>query len=292
MFCLYLAQELFIVVKWQSVYVSIEYKCPYMDAAWVWVRNYGATNVAPTQKDKHLLSSKTRPHFQTHKWFWKEHKLGHGSEWGSKPSMTVLARASSKLLDRTGLTTSSKSLHDRLSFGQSVLVSSPISVLLSDSCGFVEVRHPLWREDESVIYHGPSQQYMLIFFVTFNTIFIMATILSSSDLVPLNPDITCWTTVATTDLVLIGCASREAGQSFLPLWQVRPGQPGADEAAVVAVCYRVALPRRKVQGWGVMARVRVRFTLRLAVYRQSVRLGAKPLEAHDHSFFSIEPLRL
>jgi hypothetical protein len=30
---------------------------------------------------------------------------------------------------------------------------------------------------------------------------------------------------------------------------------------------------------------RVRVTLRLAVYRQSVRLGAKPLEAHDQHFF-------
>jgi hypothetical protein len=32
-------------------------------------------------------------------------------------------------------------------------------------------------------------------------------------------------------------------------------------------------------------RVRVRVTLRLAVYRQSVRLGDKPLENHDQHFF-------
>jgi hypothetical protein len=31
--------------------------------------------------------------------------------------------------------------------------------------------------------------------------------------------------------------------------------------------------------------VRVRVTLRLAVYRQSIRLGAKPRETHDHYFF-------
>jgi hypothetical protein len=31
--------------------------------------------------------------------------------------------------------------------------------------------------------------------------------------------------------------------------------------------------------------VRVRVTLRLAVYRQSVRLGVRPLEAHDQRFF-------
>jgi hypothetical protein len=39
-------------------------------------------------------------------------------------------------------------------------------------------------------------------------------------------------------------------------------------------------------------RVRVRVTLRLAVYRQSVRLGAKPLETHDQIFFSTKYLRL
>jgi hypothetical protein len=32
-------------------------------------------------------------------------------------------------------------------------------------------------------------------------------------------------------------------------------------------------------------------TLRLAVYRQSVRLGVKPLETHDQIFFSAELLR-
>jgi hypothetical protein len=36
-------------------------------------------------------------------------------------------------------------------------------------------------------------------------------------------------------------------------------------------------------GWG--DRVRVRVTLRLAVYRQSVRLGAKPLETYDQYLF-------
>jgi hypothetical protein len=36
----------------------------------------------------------------------------------------------------------------------------------------------------------------------------------------------------------------------------------------------------------VRVRVRVRVTLRLAVYRQSVRLGAKSLEIHDHRVLS------
>jgi hypothetical protein len=30
--------------------------------------NYSAANVAPTQKDQPLFSSKRRPHFETHKW--------------------------------------------------------------------------------------------------------------------------------------------------------------------------------------------------------------------------------
>jgi hypothetical protein len=44
------------------------------------MRNYGATNVAPTQEDKPLLSSKRRPHVQTRKRSWKEHELGHGPD--------------------------------------------------------------------------------------------------------------------------------------------------------------------------------------------------------------------
>jgi hypothetical protein len=37
--------------------------------------------------------------------------------------------------------------------------------------------------------------------------------------------------------------------------------------------------------------VKVRITLPLAVYRQSVRLGVKPLETHEQRCFSTEPLR-
>jgi hypothetical protein len=37
----------------------------------------------------------------------------------------------------------------------------------------------------------------------------------------------------------------------------------------------------------VRIRVRVRVTLRLAVYRPSVRLGAKSFETHDHYFFQL-----
>jgi hypothetical protein len=49
--------------------------------------------------------------------------------------------------------------YDRQSVGQSVLVSSTHLglttrfLLLSDSCGFVDVRRSLWREDGSVVYY-------------------------------------------------------------------------------------------------------------------------------------------
>jgi hypothetical protein len=56
------------------------------------VLNYGATNVAPTQRDRHLLSS--AKHING-----LEQKFGHGSRQGPKPRSTVLARASSNLLD-------------------------------------------------------------------------------------------------------------------------------------------------------------------------------------------------
>jgi hypothetical protein len=35
----------------------------------------------------------------------------------------------------------------------------------------------------------------------------------------------------------------------------------------------------------ILADVKVRVTLRLAVYRKSVRLGVRPLETHDQRFF-------
>jgi hypothetical protein len=55
-----------------------------------------------------LLSSNRRPHFGTHK-VWKEQKYGHGSQWGPKPRLTVLARASSSLLDGPWVPQDSKS---------------------------------------------------------------------------------------------------------------------------------------------------------------------------------------
>jgi hypothetical protein len=62
--------------KWQSVYSVHEVqmllpgRCV---SAGTPVRNYGATNVVPTQKDKPLLTSKRPPHFQTNKGSWNKH---------------------------------------------------------------------------------------------------------------------------------------------------------------------------------------------------------------------------
>jgi hypothetical protein len=39
---------------------------------------------------RHVLTSKRRPHFKTHKWFLNEGKYGHGSRRGPKPRMTAL----------------------------------------------------------------------------------------------------------------------------------------------------------------------------------------------------------
>jgi hypothetical protein len=72
--------------------------CPYSTSAGVLALNCGTTDVAPAQKDKPLLTSKGRHHYQTQKSSWIEHKLGHGSRWGSMTRVTVLARTSSYLM--------------------------------------------------------------------------------------------------------------------------------------------------------------------------------------------------
>jgi hypothetical protein len=53
------------------------------------------------------------------------------------------------------------------------------------------------------------------------------------------------------------------------------------------------LDHLKVQAsYEVKVKVKVKVALRLAVYRQSVRLGARPLETHDQRFlFPAELLR-
>jgi hypothetical protein len=51
--------------------------------------------------------------------------------------------------------------------------------------------------------------------------------------------------------------------------------------------------RKKYKSQPTENRIKIRVTLWLAVYLQSVHLGAKPLEAHDQRFlFATEPLKL
>jgi hypothetical protein len=52
--------------------------------------------------------------------------------------------------------------------------------------------------------------------------------------------------------------------------------PSSDQVADTALLG--SLERANLNHWITHVRVRVRVTLRLEVYRQSVRLGAKPLE--------------
>jgi hypothetical protein len=104
MSCVCLAEVLFVVVKWQSMYRVHIIQIPLPRrrvSAGTLVRNYGATNMEPTQKDKPLLPSKRRPHFQTYKRSWSENKLGHVSRREPKPRTIVPERTSSKLLDWT-----------------------------------------------------------------------------------------------------------------------------------------------------------------------------------------------
>jgi hypothetical protein len=89
--------------------------------------------------------------------------------------------------------------------------------------------------------------YILFCFMNLNIIFVMVTILFSSDSAPLSYVMICWNTIMTilnksfrdelftlgvwTDWHVDGCASF----LFLPLWQGRPGTLRAAEVAAVAV---------------------------------------------------------
>jgi hypothetical protein len=67
-------------------------------------------------------------------------------------------------------------------------------LFLSDSCGFVDVGRPVWREDGSVICRGQ----ICHLFAAILSIFVMVAILSSSVSAPLRSVMICWSTFATT----------------------------------------------------------------------------------------------
>jgi hypothetical protein len=85
------------------------------------------------------------------------------------------------------------------------------------------------------------------------------------------------------------CPPGTGWPSYTPRHRVPFSSPPTTRRATVEVF-------KPISTWGwtlikVKVEVKVTSTLWLAVYCQSVRLGAKPLEVHDQRFFSTEPLR-
>jgi hypothetical protein len=164
----------------------------------------------------------------------------------------------------------SKLCYDRRSVGQSVLVSSthlePKTrfLLLLYSCGFVDVGCPLWRENRSVFYNccwaTPAQPFSGPSSAGPITVFYC-----------LRFEIPPTWRARSPYLYPQGTGCPRTGFPF------RPPRRATVEVFKPASMRGIIMPLVRV-------RVRVRVTLRLAVYRQSVRLGAKPLKTHDQIF--------
>jgi hypothetical protein len=111
-----------------------------------------------------LILSRVRGSVTNNNGFWIYKSLGQSPFW-STYSVGLFCPCT---FNCSQSKSESKLCYDRRSVGQSVLVSSPIQDLrtdfffLFDSCGFVDVGHPLWREDGSVYY---NVQYMYILHV-------------------------------------------------------------------------------------------------------------------------------
>jgi hypothetical protein len=122
---------------------------------------------------------------------------------------------------------------------------------LSHGCGFVDVGRPIWREEGSV-----------------------------------------------ASAVILGSESRETHDHILlfqagDFWRARspclyPQRQGGSVIPSGIVFPFRRLLRLAGLRWRYLnppSKVKIKVTLRLVVYRQSVRLDAKPLETHDQSFF-------
>jgi hypothetical protein len=142
-------------------------------------------------------------------------------------------------------------------------------LLLSDSCGFVDVGRPFWREDGSVVcnccwstpeqsFSGPSPTVLMTIFycLRFETLPTWRT--RSPYLYP-----------------------PRTGWHWVPF-----SSPRRTRKATVEV-----LEPASTRG-ETLNRARSIVTLRLAAYHQSVLLGTKPLEVHDQRsfYFATEPL--
>jgi hypothetical protein len=101
---------------------------------------------------------------------WLISKMASASVFKFLPAGRCLTTTVNSLLQLSALESKSTLCYDRRSVSQSILVSNPHQgpktrfLLLSDSCGFVDVGRPLWREDESVVYNccwaSPTQSYL------------------------------------------------------------------------------------------------------------------------------------
>jgi hypothetical protein len=147
-------------------------------------------------------------------------------------------------------------------------------LLLSDSCRFVDVGRPFWREDGSVVYNccwaSPAQSFLGLSPAGLLTIFYCVRF----------ETLPTWRT-RSPYLYLPGTG----WSSYVPRNWVPFSSPPTTRWAIVEVFEPASMRGETLN--------RVSVTLRMAAYRKSVRLGAKPLEAHDQRsfYFATEPLR-
>jgi hypothetical protein len=87
------------IVQWQRVH-SAHRDLDAVTARIYLCYMYGATNVAPSLKDRLLPPSKRKPHFANTYMSRMKRNLGQKSRRDLKPRMTMLARTSSSLTDR------------------------------------------------------------------------------------------------------------------------------------------------------------------------------------------------
>jgi hypothetical protein len=93
----------------------------------------------------------------------------------------------------------------------------------------------------------------------------------------------CLTYTKTTHVDWTGRLLWSEDCEFLASWETVSLSVGA---LLLEISYCVSMSCTKTRlGFDGGVRVRVRITLRLAVYRQSIHLGAKPLETHDQRFY-------
>jgi hypothetical protein len=85
--------HIIVYVGYQQIGYNVSQRCQ-----WGYTRTELWCNKCGVYLEQSLLSSKRRPHFQTHKRSWNEHIFVHMCQRDPKPRITVLARASSKLL--------------------------------------------------------------------------------------------------------------------------------------------------------------------------------------------------